>query len=212
MKPNKQRTGVIVRKPALDRIERIHPQKMLIYMIISISCLIYAVISYFFIKHLAANFENAGLPFQLPRFFTISTLILTVSGLFTSRLIRAYQHDEITNLRKQLGYLLISGLLFFISQSVAWIEMLNNEFIVETESIAGYLLIFTGTHFAFMFAAIIMTAILFYKYMFIENDPVKTLIVVTNPHEKIRLEIFTSYWNFTLLSWDMVFLMLLFVF
>lgn len=212
MKPNKPRTGVVVRKPALDSIESIHPHKMLAYLIISVSCLLYSVISYFFIEHLSSKFSSSELFFKLPRFFTVSTLILTISGLFASRLVRAYQDDDITGLRKQLGYLLITGLLFFISQSAGWIELLNNDPVLENGSIAAYLLIYTGAHLTYVFAGMIMTAILFYKYMLIENDPVKTLIMVTNPHEKIRLEVYTIFWNFNLLSWALIFLMLLFVF
>lgn len=211
MKTNKPRTGVIVKKTTLDGIESIHPHKMLSYLIMSVSCLLYAVISYFFIEHLS-GLSKEGNNFTLPKFFTISTMIIVVSGLFASRLVRAYQNDEITLIRKQLGFLLISGLLFFISQSIAWIELLNRNMILDNNGITAYLLIFTVMQMAFVFVGMILTAILFYKYMLIENDPVKTLIMVTNPHEKIRLEIYTAFWYFNLISWAMIFLMLLFVF
>ncbi len=211
MKPQKPKTGVIVRRPVLDRIEGIHPHKMITYLTISVSCLLYAFISFLFIKYLA--FELKGdVTFALPKFFTVSTIILTISGLFTSRLVKAYKNDEITILRKQLSFLLLSGLLFFISQSVAWIELLKNDPALENSKITSYLVIFTGTHLAFVFAGMIMTAMLFYKYMIIENDPVKTLIVVTNPSEKVKLEIYTTFWYFNLLSWTLIFLMLLFIF
>ena len=58
----------------------------------------------------------------------------------------------------------------------------------------------------------IMSGILFYKYMLVENDPVKTLIVTTNPVEKVKLEIYKVFWNFSVLSWTMIFLMFLFIF
>jgi cytochrome c oxidase subunit 3 len=211
MKTNKPRTGVIVKKPVLDRIEGIHPQKMIVYLTISVSCLLYAFISFLFIKHLAFEL-NGAIVFQLPKFFTVSTIILIVSGLFTSRLLKAYLNDDITLLRRQLSFLLISGLLFFISQSVAWIELLWNDPDLEYAKITSYLVIFTGTHLAFVFAGMIMTAMLFYKYMLVENDPVKTLIICTNPIEKLRLEIYQILWHFNLLSWVMIFLMLLFIF
>lgn len=211
MKANKPSTGVIVKRTTLDGIESIHPHKMLSYLIMSVSCLLYAVISYFFIQHLS-SLSNEGYNFTLPKFFTISTIIIVISGLFASRLVRAYQNDDITTLRKQLGFLLISGLLFFISQSMAWIELLNRNIVLDNNGITAYLLIFTVMQLALVFVGMILTAILFYKYMLIENDLVKTLIMVTNPHEKIRLEIYTAFWYFNLISWTMIFLMLLFIF
>jgi len=211
MKPQKPGAGVDLRRPVLDRIEGIHPHKMITYLIISVSCLLYAFISFFFIKYLAFEYQGE-LTFELPKFFTVSIIILTISGLFTSRLIKAYKNDEITMLRKQLSFLLISGLLFFISQSIAWIELLRNDPALENAKITSYLVIFTGTHLTFVFGGMIMTAMLFYKYMLIENDPVKTLIVVTNPSEKVKLEIYTTFWHFNLLSWMLIFLMLLFIF
>ena len=211
MKPYKQRTGVVDRKPVLDRIEGIHPHKMIIYLTISVSCILYAFISFLFIRYLAHEL-NGNYEFALPKFFTIGTLILTISGLFTSRLLKAYKNDEITLLRKQLSFILISGLLFFISQTVAWIELLKNDPAMESTKITTYLVIFSGIHLAFIFAGMIMTAMLFYKYMLIENDPVKTLIAVTSPIEKVRLEIFITFWNFNLFSWALIFLMFLFIF
>ncbi|MCK5280516.1 MAG: hypothetical protein KAK04_18310, partial [Cyclobacteriaceae bacterium] len=84
MKPYNQRAGVSIKKPVIERIEGIHPLKMINYLVISISCLLYAFISYMFIKHLA--FELKGnFTFNLPKFYTISTILLICSVYFTSR-------------------------------------------------------------------------------------------------------------------------------
>jgi cytochrome c oxidase subunit III len=211
MKPLKSKTGVVVKKPVLDRIENIHPHKMINYLTVSISCLLYAFITYLFIKSLINELEGSY-SFSLPKFFTVSTLLLAVSGLFTSRLMGAYKNDEISLLRKQLSFLLLTGLLFFISQSAAWIELLYHDQAVENTQITTYLVTFTIVHLTFVFVGMIMAAILFYRYMLIENDPVKTLIAVTNPSEKVKLEIFKTFWYFNMLAWALIFLMLLFIF
>lgn len=211
MKPLKSKTGVVAKKPVLDRIENIHPHKMINYLTVSISCLLYAFITFLFIKYLVNELEGSY-SFSLPKFFTISTLLLAVSGLFSSRLMGAYKNDEITLLRKQLSFLLLTGLLFFISQSAAWIELLYHDQAAENSKITTYLVTFTIVHLTFVFVGMIMAAILFYRYMLIENDPVKTLIAVTNPAEKVKLEIFRTFWYFNMLSWALIFLMLLFIF
>ena len=195
----------------MDRIEEIHPHKVIAYVTISVSCLFYAFISFIFIKYLV--FELKGnFTFSVPKFFTVSSLVIIISGLYTSRLLKAYNNDEISILKKQLSYLLIFGFLYFITQAIAWIELLKNEPTLENTKITIYLIIFTSTHLAFVFAGMTIAAILFYKYMVIENDPVKILIAVTNPIEKVRLEILVTFWHFNILSWAMIFLMLLFIF
>ena len=211
MKPYNQRAGVSIKKPVIERIEGIHPLKMINYLVISISCLLYAFISYMFIKHLA--FELKGnFTFNLPKFYTISTILLICSVYFTSRILNAYKNDEISLLRKLLSFTLISGLLFFISQTIAWMELLRNDFIPDSNNIITYVFVFSAIHLAYVLSGMIMSAILFYKYMLIENDPVKTLIAATNPLEKVKLEIYTIFWRFNVISWVMIFLMFLFIF
>lgn len=211
MKPYNQRTGVSAKRPVIERIEGIHPFKMINYLVISIACLLYAFITFMFVKHLA--FELKGdFSFTLPKFFMISTLLLIFSVNFSSRILAAYHNDEIPMLKKLLSFTLISGLLFFISQLLAWMEIFRNVVDLENNSIATYLFLFSGMHIFQSLAGMIMSAILFYKYMLIENDPVKTLIASTNPMEKVKLEIYRGFWHFNVLSWTMIFLMFLFIF
>lgn len=211
MKPYNQRTGVSLRNPVIERIEGIHPLKMINYLVISISCLLYAFISFMFIKHLL--FELKGIyAFGLPKFFTISTILLICSVYFSSRTLNAYKNDEISLLKKLLGFTLISGILFFISQSIAWMELLRNFTALEKNNVATYVFIFSAIHLGYILTGMIMAAILYYRYMLIENDPVKTLIVTTNPLEKVKLEIHKIFWHFNVISWVIIFLMFLFIF
>ena len=211
MKPYNQRTGVSLKKPVIDRIEGLHPYKMITYLIISITCLLYAFISFMFIKHLAFEL-NGNFNFYLPKFFTVSTILLICSVYFISRILNAYKNDDISFLRKLLSFSLISNLLFFISQSIAWMELLTHDINFELNQITTYVFTFSAIHLAFVLAGMLMSGILFYRYMLIENDPVKTLITTTNPVEKVKLEVFKVFWYFNVLSWTMIFLMFHFIF
>jgi cytochrome c oxidase subunit 3 len=211
MKPDKQKTGVSLIKPAIGRIEGIHPLKMINYLALSSSCILYAIISFLLIKHLAFDLDG-NYAFELPKFFTVSTIVLICSLYFTSRIINAYENDEIAFLKKQLSFALFSGLLFLISQSVAWMELLTNELTPEKTRIITYVFILSAIHLGYIVVGMVMSVILFYRYMLIENDPVKTLIVATNPLEKVKLEIFKVFWHFNVLSWTMIFLLFLFAF
>ena len=184
---------------------------MINYLLISITCLLYAFITFMFIKHLAFELDG-NYNFYLPKFFTVSLLFLISSVYFTSRVLNAYKNDDISYLRKLLSYTLISGLLFFISQSIAWMELLTHEVNFDKNDITTYVFTYSVVHMAFVLVGMIMSGVLFYRYMLIENDPVKTLIATTNPNEKVKLEVFKVFWHFNVLSWTMIFLMFLFLF
>lgn len=184
---------------------------MINYLIISISCILFAFLSFMFISHLALDLQG-DFSYQLPKFFVVSTLILIVSTHFTFRLIRAFETDAMTELRKLLTFTLVSGLVFFLCQTIAWMEILELDFIYKSKKITNFLFLISGIHFVYVLTGVIISTVLFYKYMLIENDPVKTIITTTNPHEKIKLQIFRTFWNFTVYSWTLIFAMLLFVF
>jgi len=211
MKSYNQKTGLSAKRPVFERIEKIHPFKMINYLAISVSCIVYASITFMFIKFLAFDLKG-NFNFELPKFFTISTIVLICSMYFTTKIINAFKNDEITLLRKLLSFILISGLAFFISQSIAWMELLGNETQIDNNRIITFLFILSAVHLTYILGGMIVSALLFYKYMMIENDPVKTLIVVTNPLEKAKLEIYKVFWHFNVLSWTMMFLMFLFIF
>lgn len=211
MKSFNQKTGISKKRPVIERIEKLHPYKMINYLIISVSCLLYALLSYLFIKQLA--FELKGdIDVTLPKFFSVSTILLLCSVYFTSGLLIAYKTDRITEIRKLLSYTLIAGLLFFISQALAWIELLKDGDVMDINKSANYLFAFSALHIFYLLTGLVVSALLFYRYMMIEHDPVKSLIAATNPMEKMKLEVFRSFWHFIVFSWTLIFLMILFVF
>ena len=143
MKPYNQRTGISTKKLVIEKIEGIHPFKMINYLAISITCLLYAFITFMFVKHLA--FELRGnFTFALPKFFTISTLLLFFSVNFSSRILTAYKNDEIALIKKHLSFALISGLWFFISQLCGWMEIFRNVIDIEKKTIITYVFLFSA--------------------------------------------------------------------
>ena len=211
MRSYKQGTNVKSRNQVIEQIEKVHPLKMINCLLIAASCLVFAIIIFFFIRHLAYE-AKVNEKLLLPDFFVISTFILLASYHFSSRLINDYMFDAITELRIKLSYILISAVLFFLSQSIAWMEILQLDMIYSKGATVAYLFILCGLHFVFVMVGIARAALLFYKYMLVENDPVKTLITTTNPVERVKLEVFQDFWNFNILSWTLLFLLFLFVF
>jgi len=46
--------------------------------------------------------------------------------------------------------------------------------------------------------------------IWVSKDPIRTLIMVTNPYEKIKLQIFVIYWQFLDMLWLVLFFYFLF--
>lgn len=211
MKSYHEKTGTSTRIPVFERFERMHPFKMINYLGLSISGILYAFISFMFIKHLVFEL-NGNFEFDLPKFFTVSTMLLICSVYFSSQLKKAYLNDDIPLIQKTLSIMFVAGVSFFVSQSIAWIELLQQEVFPKTNNIVPYLFAVSALHLAFVLAGMVMSGFMFYNYMLIEHDPVKTLIVTTNPAEKMKLENLMTYWHFNTIAWTVLFLMFLFIF
>ncbi len=121
-------------------------------------------------------------------------------------------HDKIRSLRVKLSLILIAGLLFIILQSLAWLEILNMNADRDMEAIQNYLYLFSGLHLTHVIAGVVLTAYLFYRVASVEGDPVKSLVLVTNPFEKTLLEIFITFWHYTIGLWIVIYLMLLLIY
>lgn len=197
-------------KPVIARIERLHPFKMLGYLLIlsSLLALIFMIISFF--QSIQFRIDQFT-PYKLPRFYAVSTLILSLSMIFSVQILNLYQHDQVRRLRIALSMVLIMGLVFIITQSLAWLELLHYPSEPQAQILLSYLFIFSGSHMVLMVGALVLVAVLFYKISSIEDDPVKSLILLTNPYEKVKLEIFTTAWHYLVATWLFLFLLFLFI-
>jgi len=206
----KQKSILSSIRPVLVEMERMHPFRMIIYLVIAVFCLVYASLSFFFIRHLALELQGKY-QFDLPDSFVISTIFLVATAHYASNIVPAYNQEDVRGIRRQLSVLMIAGLLFITTQTLAWLEIIKSDDENVSNYIATYLLVFSSIHFVQMAAGIIMALLAFYEYLLVENDSVKLLIMTTNPHEKAKLQVFQVYWKFLVFSWLVLFLMMLVV-
>lgn len=197
--------------PAIRRMERLHPHKMLAYIMILASSIVFVFYLMSFLK--LSLFDFGQIPSSyFPRFFSVSTILLTTSMAFSTKIMNDYFHDNIKKLRISLSLIMIAGLLFIIIQSLAWLEILNMESEPDIELLQNYLYLFSGLHLIHILAGLILATYLFYRIVSVEGDPVKSLILLTNPYEKILLEIFTIFWHYLIILWIVIYLVLLLVY
>jgi cytochrome c oxidase subunit 3 len=206
--PHKRdRLGDIHRLSTLDKIEKLHPHKMLLYLIILGS----SVIFFFMLIAFTATYTRwqaeVGLSeFFLPKAFILSTLILGFSSFIASHFLRAYRQEKLRKLRNLLGITLGLGLVFTLCQYWGWHELEQSGLSLSGISSGAYLYIISGLHILHLVGGMFFLSYEFIKISAAANDAVRSLILTTNPYEKTRLELLTAYWHYMDLLWLALFL------
>lgn len=197
----------------LEKIEKLHPHKMLLYLAIFGSTLIFL---FMIIAFTATNnhpvMQDGQVQLQLPKAFIFSTLILLVSSYFVSRFVRAFEQENMKKLRNMLGITVVLGFIFTISQYWGWHQLEQAGHGLSGISSGAYLYIISGLHILHLVGAMFFMTHQFIRISSISADPVKTLIAVTNPYQKMKLEMLTTYWHFMDFLWVGLFLYFLFMF
>lgn len=197
----------------LERIERLHPHKMLLYLAIFGSSLIFLFMLIAFTattNHPALQDSQPQL--VVPKAFIFSTLVLMLSSYFVSRYNRAFEQENMKKLRNLLGITVMLGFVFTISQYWGWHQLEQAGYGLSGISSGAYLYIISGLHILHLVGAMFFMTHQFIRISGISSDPVKILIAVTNPYQKMRLQMLTTYWHFMDLLWVGLFLYFLFWF
>lgn len=194
-----------------ERIEKLHPHKMLLYLAMFGTSLIFV----FMLIAFTATHNGAveGAPeFRMPKAFIFSTMVLLFSSYYVSRFLRAYRNEEMKKLRNLIGITVMLGFVFTLSQYWGWHELDVSGYSLTGLSSGAYLYVISGLHILHLVGGIFFMTYQFIRISRVANDPVKSLIMVTNPYHKIKLEMLTTYWHFMDLLWVGLFTYFLFFF
>jgi cytochrome c oxidase subunit III len=198
----------------LEKIERLHPHKMLLYLAIFGSMLIFLfMLIAFTATYNHPIMQEGGAPaLTIPKAFIFSTLVLMLSSYYVSRFQRAFEQENMKKLRNMLGITVMLGFVFTISQYWGWHQLEQAGHGLSGISSGAYLYIISGLHILHLVGAMFFMTHQFIHISGIATDPVKTLITVTNPYQKLKLEMLTTYWHFMDGLWVALFLYFLFWF
>lgn len=191
-------------------IEKIHPHKMLLYLAIFGSSLIFLfiVIGYTISQPNAEDFIR----FKFPKAFVVSLVLLLLSSFSISKALPAFLRDDMKTLKWYLGLTLFLGIAFAMSQYFGWYELKRSGIYFSGKAAGSYLYVISGLHILHLAGGLVFLTFIYTKVSRIIRDPVKTLIMVTNPYEKIRMEMLATYWHFIDIVWVILFFYFLFSF
>lgn len=196
-----------------EKIEKLHPHKMLLFLAMFGSSLIFIfMLVAFTATYTTPAAAEAPPGLVMPKAFIFSTLVLLVSSYFASRFMRAYEKESLKKLRNLLGITILLGFIFTLSQYWGWHQLEQKGYDLQGLSSGAYLYIISGLHILHLVAGIFFMTYEFIHVSRISRDGVRSLIMVTNPYEKIRLQMLSTYWHFMDLLWIGMFLYFLFSF
>jgi cytochrome c oxidase subunit III len=199
-----------VRSFTFSRMEKVHPYKLLLYLTIlgSSFIFIFLVSAYDYLQPYPYNFEY----FRIPRAFILSTLISFASSFQISKVTECFKKDDNKGMEFYYGISIFMGLIFLLIQYLGWVELVKSGIVVSGLDSDSYIYFIFGLHTAHFILGLAYAGYQLYTTFRMPKDPVYSLILFTNPFEKMKIELLVQYWHFVNIAWMALFLYFLFSF
>ncbi len=187
-------------KSTFESIDKIHPHKMLAYLFIFGSSMVFLfmILAYSVTE---TNINN----YNMPNAFIISAMIMLVSSFTISKIISAFNAEKIYKVRNALFVTLILGIGFSVCQYIGWQKLQALGIFTGGKNEGMYLYVVSGLHLSLFILAVSFLVVILIESIKVAKDPVKVLIKVTNPYEKVRLQILNDFWQYLNILWLILF-------
>jgi cytochrome c oxidase subunit 3 len=192
-------------KTWFQRIEKQHPYETLLYLAMLGSGIIFLFLSLSFL--FSGREYLQGLNEQVPFAFLVSTFLLVLSGYTAVKMRLYYQEENIVKLNRALQATFTLGVLFMVFQVLGWKELTDKGINFTGIPSGSFLYVLSGIHVLHLFGAMTFAAILLVELRKTQQDVVRRLVWSTNPYEKLRIRLFTVYWQFMDAVWLILFLL-----
>ncbi|MDP4656616.1 MAG: cytochrome c oxidase subunit 3 [Algoriphagus sp.] len=192
-------------KTWLQRLENLHPYEMLLYLAMVGSGLIFLFLALAFL--FSGRQYLQGLNEQMPFAFSVSTFLLVLSGYTAVKMRLHYQEENSVKLYRSLQMTFGLGILFMGFQVLGWIELTDKGINFTGLPSGSFLYVLSGIHVIHLFGAMVFAVILLRELRKIEQDAIRKLVWTKNPFEKLRIRLFTVYWQFMDAIWLVLFLL-----
>lgn len=188
----------------LKHMEKQHPYVVMLYVgMIGISAMFLFLLFSFRFYDIQ---EEVLAQFHFPAGFVISTCLILISSLTIHQAKLSFYEDDFMQVRRYLAMTLGLGVAFAVAQLIGWYELQNMGIELATNTSTTYLYIVSGLHILHFLGGIVFVGMQLYYINQKCHDPVKVLIAVTNPYEKMKLTLMTLYWHFMDGLWVLLFI------
>jgi len=186
-----------------ERVERIHPYKMIFILSLVGSTLIFVFLLFSFFMSLGNEGKQE---IEIPAVFALSTVLIAASSFMIHPIHKLFKAEEITSLLTALRFTFFLGLGFALCQFLGWKALKESEVLFTSEVSASFLYVLTGLHALHFLAAHTYLGFLIFQTQNISQDPVKYLMAETNPFWHLKYELLTKGWHFLGILWGILIL------
>ncbi|MFT4536793.1 MAG: cytochrome c oxidase subunit 3 [Saprospiraceae bacterium] len=184
----------------------IHPLYILITLVLgSISALFLG----FSGAYIYSRIQNGQPPIEIPSLFYLNTLFLLSSSFCIHRANQTFKNDETYSYKNFLGLTLLLSLLFLVFQIIAWQQMINLNHSITSSTMSGYLYVLSGVHLMHLIGGMPFLAIFLYDALKQLNEPVRTILYLSDEDRRRKLRLISIYWHFLDALW--LYLLLFFI-
>lgn len=196
------------RPSAFSRIEKIHPFMMMLYLsMMGIGVLFLMLVIAYVQSH---SFDTEAWKLTLPRFFSISTLIMLFSSYALGKAGRCYKKDNLRKLKRYFLAAILLSLAFVMSQVAGWYEI-SAAGINFTELATGtYLYLISALHAVHLLGGLLFLTVIYFRTQHASSDAIRTLVFIRNPFIRQQISMLTLYWHFMGGIWIGLYLIFLF--
>jgi cytochrome c oxidase subunit 3 len=198
----------------LGRIERVPPLMMAGYLaIVAIASMFVILVAAYAYTRLHSGVPTGLHP--LPRYFSLSTIVLLMSSYTIAQAPRLYAADDLSNLARCLLATLLLGCVFAGLQALGWHELIRNgvSFRGDTSRSSGqFIYLISALHVAHLLGGMLFLLALLLRVKHADRDAVRALVFNRNPYHRRQLRLLGTYWHFVDVLWVALFAVFLFLY
>lgn len=193
-----------------SKIEKMHPYRTLVYLGMFGSGLIFMFMMVAFV--LSQPGKEVYSQFNIPKSFVLSSIVLLISGYTSSRILPSYLQDDTHKLKFFLLSTFLLGLCFTGLQFFGWVELSRMGVAFRGFPSGSFLYLLSGIHIFHLLGALTFALMLLVQVQKCENDKVKSLVLLSNPYDKMKFQLFSTYWKFMDYVWMILFVLFIWMF
>lgn len=210
---NKQ-VGAQRNTSSFGRIERMPPLLVAGYLAMVAITIMFVML----VAAYVATRLRSGVPtglHALPRYFSLSTIVLLVSSYTMGQARRIYAQDDLGSLARCLGATLLLGCVFAGLQLLGWRELMTQGVLFQgsTSTSSGqFIYLISALHVAHLLGGMLFLLALLLRVTHAERDAVRALVFIRNPYYRRQLQLLGTYWHFIDVLWVALFAVFLFMY
>ncbi|WP_210515203.1 cytochrome c oxidase subunit 3 [Hymenobacter terricola] len=211
---HKNRVGAQQRPSPFARIERMPPLQVALYLAMLAITVMFVILVVAYIATRVRNGVPTGLH-SLPRYFSLSTIVLVVSSYTIGQAPRLYAQDDLSSLGRCLGATLLLGCIFAGLQVLGWRELMSQGVPfrgVASRSSGQFIYLISALHVVHLLGGMLFLLALLLRVVHADRDAVRSLVFIRNPYHRRQLRMLGTYWHFIDVLWVALFAVFLFLY